>query len=357
MLTGRFHGGFNVEHDFSVNTNPLAPPDFIADLARECIDENCILRYPDYTQRRVREALASIYECSPDRIIAYNGASEALYSIVFALRPRRIILHTPCYGELEFKAQAGVVGCRVESVGMRRAGLRFEFRIRDLIENAGAGDLVFICNPSNPTGACISRDVIIENAVDTEALVVLDEAYGELAPGYDYRLPSDAPENIVIVKSLTKWLGVPGVRLGFIYTCSRRILEELEASRPPWNLNSLAEYIIVEASSRFSRELSEFIRRSREFIAGESRRFVWELRGIGLEAYETSTCFTLARAPGFDFRVINELLIKNYSIALRPCIGFTGLGPEYARIALRDPGERRMLIKALGDAIGGIVGH
>ncbi len=357
MCLHRFHGGFSVKHDFSVNINPLAPPSFVSDIVRECIDKGCILKYPDYTQRRVREALALIYDCSPDKLIVYNGASEALYSIVCVLRPRRIILHTPCYGEAEFKAQARVTGSRVEVHGMRVRGLRFEFRIKELIEEAGAGDVVFICNPNNPTGACVDRRVILDKTLETKALVVVDEAYGELALNYSFTLPRDAPENLVVVKSLTKWLGIPGVRLGFIYTCSRRILEKLELCRPPWNLNSLAEYVVAEIASNYIDHTMKFIRSSREFIARESRRFIEELRKVGFKAYETSTCFTLVKAPGLDFRVINELLIKNYSIALRPCMDFTGLGPEYARIALRGQRERGVLIKALGEVVGGIIGH
>ncbi len=345
----RFHGGkWRVRLDFSSNMNPVAPLNLVDNALRRCVEEKAYLRYPDYTYNGLREALASFYNIDAHSIIPCNGAAEALVLALAALKPRRVLLIVPSYGEWEIRSAAIALGARVESFMMRKGTVSFGFPLDALVEEDCRGDdVVVICNPHNPTGAVIGRDRLLNALGGLECRVIVDEAYAELTPGYPVEMPRDAPGNIVFIRSMTKWMSIPGLRLGFLYTSDRSVLERIDMLRQPWNVNSLAECLALKLLVDNKNELMESIEEARSLVAREGPRLARMLGEIGLNVYASSTCFLLVEKHGVDFAVVNEELVRKHGIAIRPCIGFTGLGKNYARIAVRRRLENQALVNSL----------
>ncbi len=348
----RFHGGrWRVKLDFSSNINPVPPVSLVDEALKKCVEEKVHLRYPDYNYGALRETLAGFYGVDARSIIPCNGAAEALVLALAAFRPRRVLLVVPSYGEWEIRSAAVALGARVETVMMRRGAVSFSSPLDALGGECGRDDVIVLCNPHNPTGAVVGRDRLLDALGGLGCRVVVDEAYAELTPGYPVELPRDAPGNIVFVRSMTKWMGIPGLRLGFLYASDKSVLERIEMLRQPWNVNSLAECLALKLLVENKNELTGSIKEARSLIKREGPRLARMLGDIGLNVYSSSTCFLLVEKQGADFTVINEKLVREHGIAIRPCTGFTGLGKNYARIAVRRRLENQALVKCLAQAL------
>ncbi|MBE9390767.1 histidinol-phosphate aminotransferase family protein [Fervidicoccus fontis] len=339
----RIHGGRGEEGvDFSVNLNPLGPPEGSYEVVERCIKSGVLERYPDYNYEKLKRAISSFYGCREEDIVPTSGAGEAINLAIFALKPKWIYVLEPSYGEYEVLSKA--LGISYKPVFYRKSGDVFSLNFSDLEEACGREDsLIVITNPSNPLGIYIERGEIIEKLSRCRARVLMDEAYSELCSRCAIELGSGIPENFLLVRSMTKWLSLPGIRLGFLFSSSREVLEKIDAVRQPWNVGSLADCFARELLSRKD-EAREFIMRSRRYIEGERKRMLNELKSLGLKPYDSSANFILVESPrGLDL----SFLLKGEGIHVRSCASFKGLGSSFIRIGIRKPHEDDELINAL----------
>jgi len=342
----RVHGGARwARLDFSANINPLAPPEEARNALTRCVGGGVLDSYPDYEYRGLREAIAGFYGVEPSHVIPTAGASEAINLAVVAVRPRRIVVLEPSYGEYE--DLAGVLGAEYVPVYYRRVGDSFEADLTLLEPFCGdPRTLIVVTNPSNPLGIYVDRRVLADFVDGCRAWVLLDEAYAELCD----TCPIDVggvPSNAVVVRSFTKWLGFPGLRAGFLYSGSRELVRRIDVLRPPWNVNALAECVIVDMLGGGG--LRKFIEASREYIRVERGRLANALRGLGLRVFNSVTNFLLVEA-GRGAELVEGL--ARLGIAVRGCASFKGLGPSYIRVAVRRREENDELLRALRSLLG-----
>jgi len=352
-LLKAFHGGYHGKDDvvdFSVNLNPLGPPSKIWSIARECL--TTIGRYPNPDYPELRENLSVFYSGSPEYIVPVNGASEAISALVMALRPKKIVTISPTYGEEELDRIASVLGAGVEHFHMKAVNNEFIINLNYLIEkleNSQQTSLIYMTNPNNPTGSLISREDIEElyTILNDDKFIILDEAYIELSD-VDYRL-WDPPPNIIIIRSLTKYLALPGLRIGFIYNTSSKILDRIWRILPPWNVNSLANCLVSQLITNYSDMLQDHIEKSRKLILEEKTRITEHLSRKRYIVYESHANFLLLR---HDWIRTNELVQYSLKrgIYIRRGDTFRGLGPHYSRISVRIPQDNNLLIEVLGNA-------
>lgn len=204
--------------DFSQNINPLGPPPAALDAAREAISSATV--YPDAGYPELRRALAGYLGVEPEHILPTNGGAEALFLAALGLArggSRRALILEPTFSE--YAAAARVAGLEpVRRVGWREAGAGFTLD-RDALGDLGAREVVFLCNPNNPTGSALPREEMLdvaETARAAGATLVVDEAFADFAPGISVAGEADA--SLVVARSFTKFFGVPGLRLGCLVT-------------------------------------------------------------------------------------------------------------------------------------------
>jgi len=300
--------------DFSASVNPY-PPAF----SWEC-DPFFLEHYPDDSYARLKEVIAQTFHRKPDEICVGNGSIELIRTccnVALNGTRRSYFTETPTFGEYAYSA---------ELYGGKRAG------------KMGDADLVFVCNPNNPTGTLRTRGEMMAfpEGKKPDALFCVDEAFIELSDPAQSLVTIDSPD-LLVLRSLTKCFSVPGIRFGYGFG-NPDLIGKIEAARLPWTVNSFAESFALQAF-RYYHDLEESryrIAREREFLAGA-------LRSLGLSCPPSSANFLLVET-GKNVRSLCENL-KEKGILVRDCTSF-GL-PTMIRIAVRTRAENESLIEEI----------
>ncbi|MCR4442800.1 MAG: threonine-phosphate decarboxylase CobD [Peptococcaceae bacterium] len=331
--------------DFSSNASPLPLPEEARELAYGALED--LRRYPDREYLDLRTALAGYTGCPLDWIMAGNGATELLYLVARSLRPARVLLPVPSFGDYE-RAFYGT-DCRLEYFYLEEEA---DFRLDTgaFLDRLRQGfEMTILCNPNNPTGRLIPREellAVIEEAARTGAAVLVDETFVEFAPE-----PEEASvlrelenyDNLLVLRALTKFFGVPGLRLGYLLA-NPGLLEKLLPYREPWTVNTLACTL-----GPFLLGHGEFIRKTREWIMTE-RPFLFEgLRHIDkLKTYESAASFFLLKSLDEKWNAgMLQAVLAAEKILIRDASSFVSLDKRFFRLAVKDRQGNEKLIQAL----------
>jgi len=331
--------------DFSANINPLGLPQSVKKAVIEAA--GTCSRYPDPLCRGLRQALGLYENVPPETIFSSNGASEIIFRLVWAFKPRKTLVTGPVFSEYREAAESvgGAVACYLLS---EENGFEVDENLPGQID--GDTDLVFLCNPNNPTGVPVSRGMILEIARKCQtagAMLVIDECFMDFVPDgsalYSAKPLLDEFSNIIILKAFTKIFAMPGVRLGYCMTYNPRIIEKLARCGQPWSVSTFAQAAGIAASleRRFVDETREYVEKERDFLKST-------LTACRLKVYDSRANFVFFRAEGL-FNLKERLLEKGFLI--RSCANFDGLDGSYYRIAVRTRQENLGLIKALEDSL------
>jgi len=272
----------------------------------------------------------------PAEIVPTNGAAEALWLLPAALRPSLAACVHPGFTE-------GEAALRAHCLPVLRV-LRDPERgfALDPAAVPEAADLVLVGNPASPSGT-LDRAAAVLALRRPGRTVVVDEAYMDLVPGEAGSLVRDAPEDVIVVRSLTKSLSIPGVRAGYA-VAAPALAEQLRAVRPAWSVNAFA-LAALTAVARRPEELAAVAERA----SAEREDLMCGLCDIErLRVWPSSTNFALVRVPDGP-RVARAL--RERGIAVRPAASFPGLGPSYLRVTARAPEQNARLAAALTECV------
>jgi threonine-phosphate decarboxylase len=299
--------------DFSASINPF-PPAVAWDASRAVLDE-----YPDDSYARLKEAIGDRFNREADEIAVGNGSIELIRVFCsVTLKPGSSIWHEkPTFGEYELSASL--------------AGAHTVPRMQE-------ASVSFLCNPNNPTGHLRSRKNIgelLRSSIRPGSRLFLDEAFIELSDPRQ-SLTDVRDERLVLIRSLTKSFGVPGIRFGYGFG-DPRLIARMEVVRPPWSVNAYAESFALAAFRHYAD-----LERSRELITSEREWLTRECAHLGLGVSPSMANFLLLDTH----RNASDLCLRlqDAGILVRDCTSF-GL-PEYIRIAVRSREENRELIEA-----------
>ena len=349
----RIHGGgIRGVIDFSVNVNPLAPPKLLEEEIARCCRAGVYRSYPNSNYSGLKAAISYFYDIDENSIIACNGASEALSLAIIALRPRKLLVVSPSYGD--YGLLCGGIGAECRHILMQEVDGAFEFDVGEVVDEAKGemNSAIVVTNPNNPTGLLVGEDALLElvDELEDSSWLIVDEVYAELS-GFRGLLGVEL-DNVIVVRSFTKVFGVPGLRLGFAYTSSRDMLERMEAIRPTWNIGSIAEMAFKEILIKFRDELWSFIRRTCRYIAEERSRLREALSKIGYHVYRSEANFLLLKHPWMESKILRERLLGDYGIHVRSAHTFHGLTSFHTRVAVRRREENDLLVRALEEVSG-----
>jgi threonine-phosphate decarboxylase len=211
---------------------------------------------------------------------------------------------------------------------------------------AGGVDALFLCNPGNPSGTLYPQPVIesiYRLCQSAGTFLVLDEAFMDFCEEGSAKQIIVQSDNAVILRSMTKFFGIPGLRLGYAIS-NDRLAERLGLMGGPWSVNTLA-LVAGEAALNDAAHNTKTI----EFIQQE-RRILIECLGrfSQLKLYPASANYLLIEIiNGQTSRDIKEQLLE-HRIMIRDCANFTGLTDRFFRIAVRTNEENRLLMENIG---------
>lgn len=209
------------------------------DIYKIAIDEILLNRYPDPFAKRLCKAFADFYEISSENITVGNGSDELISVIVNAFLPKkaRVLTFSPDFSMYNFYSNLNE--CKVISLDKENLELTSDIVI-DSCEKTKA-DCVIFSNPCNPTSLGMEYDEIIKIVENVNSLVILDEAYMDF---WDQSLISvvHTYENVILLRTASKALGMAGLRLGFA-VANKRLTYALRAAKSPYNVNGVSQLI------------------------------------------------------------------------------------------------------------------
>ncbi|QMU55876.1 MAG: aminotransferase class I/II-fold pyridoxal phosphate-dependent enzyme [Candidatus Mycalebacterium zealandia] len=314
--------------DFSSNLNPFFPSSKL--LSGACAGAG---EYPDAQYSELRGVIAAVHGVSPDCVFAGNGVSEIVHILCRCLPVGgSVLIPVPTFSEYERAAVicgARTILCRTDDT------LRFDPAFIASEIRRESPDLVFLCNPNNPTGLYLSRPEVEEIASAADSVFVIDESYADFVQNPWDSAPLAGSGNVVILRSLAKFYGLAGIRVGYAIS-NPHVISVLNAARPPWNVNSVAC-----RAARAVFELSPsalFESKSRLFAARDF--LVDALAATGKPCLPTDTGFFLVKTP--DARLLRDGLLKK-GLAVRDCSSF-GLA-SHIRLSARPQKDCERLVK------------
>ncbi len=333
----RRHGDRDVQPgdaDHAVNVLAGGPPDWLAAALRGALQQDAS-RYPD--ESAALAALAALHDRDPEEIVPTNGAAEALWLLPAALRPTLAACVHPGFTETEAALHAhGVPAIRV----LREQGRGFAL---DPAAVPPGADLVVVGNPASPTGTLDPASALLALRRPGR-VVVVDEAFMDLVPGQPATLVGDRLHDVIVVRSITKALAIPGLRAGYA-VASAPLARRLRDVRPPWSANALALAALTAAAGRPDALAAIAQRASAEREDLERR-----LAGVAaVRTWPSAANFCLLEVADGPATVA---ALRERRIAVRSAASFPGLGPGHLRVTARAPQENERLVAALAEAVG-----
>lgn len=329
--------------DFSVNVTPLGIPDNIRHAMEKSLDRAGW--YPDDAKRRLKEALAQVHHVEASHICVGNGASDVIYRTVFALRPKRALVLAPTFAEYE-----GALRCVEAKMDYYRIN-HDDFQVKEdiCVSILPETDIVFLCNPNNPTGLLIEKgliDQILSQCKAVGAKLVVDECFLEFVrEGEQYSVIDrlDEHSELIIIKSFTKMFGIAGLRLGYILCGEDGLAEKIDRFGCNWNINCVAEAAGLEAvrSDGYVNKVIEYISNEREWMGRQ-------LSNLGFLVVPGKANYLLFKNPYEDREEPGAWLLKK-GIMLRRCDDYENMDGSYYRIGIGNHADNLKLLEEIGE--------
>ena len=330
--------------DFCFIANPYYPtPEMIESLQQSL--PTLIKSYPSSNPSTTSRLLAEVLGVDSDDLIVGNGATE-LIVLINEVLVDRIGVPVPTFGEYieKLRDPAGA-----ELFALRRER-DYQLDLSEYLAWARERGLkaLLVINPGNPTGQLHPlQDMVgfLEQARDMD-LVIVDESFMDFAgdPVPSLLPLADRFPNLLIVRSMSKHYGVPGLRLGFCFSRNRAMLERLRRLVPTWHLNILAEYFLtlLPATDAAYRE-------SLQRVTADVGRLRDELSTIpGLFVYPTGSNFVLFRIEGETTAAeLQARLLADHLMYVRDCSNKVGMDDRHVRVASLGLAADTRLVAAL----------
>ena len=327
--------------DFSSNINPLGVPKSFINNYGEAI--NSITRYPDIEYRELIKHLGKYvgHGIKTDNFVLGNGASEVI-DLVISCLPRLLII-VPSFGEYE--ADAKKWGCKIE-YSYLKADMSYDYE--DIYSKLKVVDGLIIGNPNNPSGNVIDKtkfNTILKYCENNSKIIIMDEAFIEFTSSMDLSFIEEIKDFncIFIIRALTKFFGMPGIRFGYGISKNLGLLMKIKEKQNPWNINCFAEiackYVLAD---------EEYIKNSKSWIYEEKKFLPNELKKISFieRVYPTECNYTLCKLKHINGEWL-YLKCMEQGILIRRASNFKGLDNSYIRFAIKNRELNVKLIEAL----------
>ena len=251
--------------DFSANINPLIDSQWLLDKITPYIER--VLHYPDPGNTELRQAISKKHGVAEAGIVLGNGATPLIHALVATYQPHVAYLSGPTFGEYGVALRKQGVMPQIIPVCPETFGISLpQFEAMPWQDEQAS--IIFICNPNNPTGDLVAPKKIesLLKKLPPECLLVVDEAFIDFTEEGESNSVVPLLEdyaNLVVLRSATKFYGMPGLRLGYALCGSLELAGNIIKTLPIWQVNVLAEAVFIEASKD-----ADFERATRDQIKG-----------------------------------------------------------------------------------------
>ena len=331
--------------DFSANINPVGLNENVKTAMINAIDK--VVKYPDITYFDLRNSIGEFEKIGTNNITLGNGAAEVIFNIVRALKPQKALLPAPTFSEYEEAIRS--VNGEIEYYKLKESNdFKLDYEFIDTIKDDI--DIVFICNPNNPTGVLTTQEFIrevLDKALITNTIVVIDESFLDFVKPNELYLSNNLLidyRNLIIVKSLTKFFAIPGARIGYGLCSNNEIIHKINKVIVPWSVNIMASEAIIQGLKE-----KDYIKKSIVYVKNEKEYLYSALKEINsLKVFEPSVNFIMFKLL-IDLDLKSELIKRK--ILIRSCDNYVGLNGSFYRVAVRTREENNKLISELKNVL------
>jgi threonine-phosphate decarboxylase len=327
--------------DFSASINPLGVPAEVQQALQQALSR--INDYPELDAASLRAELACFHQLPPENLLPGSGSTELIYLVPRVLRPRRTLLIQPCFGE--YAPALKQVGCQIDLFSLDPQN-DFEFRVADILEAIQPQtDLVVLANPGNPSGVGIAPQQLLELADRLgDCRLLVDEAFVDFCPERSLSNQVLERSNLLLLRSLTKFYAIPGLRVGYL-AGSAADVALLAAAREPWTLSNLAI-----SAARACLKSDSFRTQTLQTIPQLRTQLKRGLEQLGWQVFAGEANYLLCRLPDHwcGASKIVELL-RPLGLLLRSCCDFEPLDDRFLRLAVLGEEQNLRLLQVLGE--------
>lgn len=332
--------------DYSSNMNPLGPPQSFKQVIEAYWQQ--IVHYPDPAQRELITAIANKHNLEQECIIAGNGAAELIDLIVRQLKPATAALLIPSF--VEYEQAILKAGCKAIYIETNEQ-TSFIPALEQLkqVHEQKRPELYMFGYPNNPTGTLIPMEHILY-LLEEGATVVVDEAF------LDFHLEEErlsmiqwltTYKQLFVIRSMTKFYSIPGIRLGYMMG-DQAVIRELKELQYPWSVNSLAQQLGCAAFQE-----KEFMIATKAWLAEEIAWMTEAVKLLGLKPYATVTNYMLVQISkqySLNSKRLQQLMGER-GILIRDAATFRGLSDRYIRLAIKSRASNRIMLDTLADVL------
>lgn len=323
--------------DFSANINPLGLPPSVRHALAEAAE--AAQHYPDPLCRRLTAALAGRENVDPAHILCGNGAADLIFRLVLAKKPARALITAPTFAEYQLALES--VGCAVEQHPLMATD-GFNLNESILARLRPGLDMLFLCNPNNPTGLLIAPDLlerIAARCAEYDILLAVDECFNGLLDEplhHSLRGSLTKYDNLLIFDAFTKLYAMPGLRLGYALSANAALLAAMHAAGQPWAVSAPAQAagLAALAEADYLQQTRALIHEEREYLRGALAE-----AGLTVLCGEANFLFFHSSLPYLAER------LRARGLLIRDCANYQGLGKGYYRVAVRTRADNLRLIK------------
>lgn len=322
--------------DFSANTNPFGTPESVCRAVIESAD--MLNQYPDPYCRELVAALSEFEQVPQEYILCGCGAAELIFSFCTAVKPKKALELAPTFSEYSSALEA--VGCTVERYPLNRGnGFALTEDFAEFLQRSDC-DVLFLCNPNNPTGQVIEPALlerVAQICQDRGIRLFLDECFLDLSDqGRNLSLKDklNVQPGLFILKAFTKSYGMAGLRLGYCLSADQALLTAMGRSVQPWNVSLPAQKAGIAALKE-----TEFLSKTRTEIKMQRKWMQEQFAALGFYVCPAQANYLLLY---HELPIYERLLEKG--ILVRDCSNYHGLEQGWFRVAVRREEENRVLI-------------
>lgn len=328
--------------DLSSNLSPFGLiPDLTKELAQHLDD---IAFLPEIDNRSLLDTFERKYNLKQGQVLAGNGTTEFIFSLPETTMCKQALIVTPTYSDYQRACDKAGIATRQFKLDLQHG---FCLNPEALQNNLNGGELVFICNPNNPTGHLIKTAVLYELIMNNpDSTFLVDESYLPFVQEKSL-ITMPIPDNLYVLSSASKIYGMPGLRLGYLVS-TKKNLTAIAAQIYSWSVNRLAQVAgkyLLEHGDQYIDNTLRYMKKERPLFVASLNR----LPQISVIPGEAN--FVLCRLNGTLKAAWLRQKLLSHKIIIRDCSNFDNLDDQYFRVSLKDEATNRFFLNTLQEVL------
>ncbi len=292
-------------------------------------------------QQLLNVKLSYVLQCKADHVVALNGAAQVYPILQKLFADKKVLIPDPSFGE--YKRIFQYIDTYGDAVGID---------LNEVEQKIASNEVIVFVNPNNPTGTLIqSEDTLKYIDTNPDKFFIIDESFIEFSdtPSVMSFLETKTRNNLLVIRSMSKSYGLPGVRLGFVYTTNSAFRKEIMSALPIWNMNSVAEFY-MEIILKNKRSLSDSFSKTkvdREIFRNELME-----TGVCNQVYPSGAnfiLFSVDQAKYLSDQLVEWLLKEHATYIKDVSEKFNQNAMSYYRLAVRMPDENKKLTRLIAE--------